>query len=302
MKNAVIEGETYLCEWSKSGRRFLLSVIAKPEWNTSGPSFEKAESKLLELIEEKTGDLRPNFEYNPDRPKEVIQAKFEGCGLVAISGANDSEDFVGNAGELFTGGICPACKNGVGERTEVSLRISGQLPAKSDGAFVRVRITRPFVSFSIEIFSSEFVAALSAKEKRRFKWLAVEAEEKSGVKFFEPVSRPLANKVLPKNLFPERNRLLEDGMFCQECGRTELQGIPQGGGGIYTFLREDDLPKPVPSCFQVGQVGSLELCTTKTRWARLRGKKGTRRIMSRQVGIVKNDWVKTNPKLRELAK
>ncbi len=302
MKNSDIEGETYLCEWSKSGRQFLISIISRPGWNASGASFEEAESKLLNLVEEKTGDLRPNFEYQPDRPKEVIQAKFEGIGIVAISGASDSEDFAGNAERLFSGGICPACKNGVGERTDVLLKVSGRLPAKSDGAFVRVRIAGPFVSFSIQIFSSEFMAAISTEEKRRFRWLAVEAEKDSGATFFEPVSTPLADKVIPKNLFREQDRIQEDGIFCQECRRSELQGIPQGGGGIYTFLCEDDLPRPIPSCFQAGQVGALELCMTKIRWADLRGKKGTRRMMSRQVGMVKSKWVNPNPKFQVLAK
>jgi hypothetical protein len=297
-----IEGETYLCNWSKSGRKFLITIVGKSEWNASGASFEEAEAELTDLIERKTGDLRPNFEYEPERPGEVIQAKFEGCGILAVSGANDSEDFAGKAEELFTGGICPACRNGVGKRTGVSLRISGQPPLKTDGAFVRVRIGGPFVSFTLQIFSAEFMAALSKEERGRFEWLPVESEKKSGGIFFEPISRPLADKVMPKNLFQEKNRLQDDGICCQKCGRKELLGIPKGGGGIYTFLCEDDLPRPIPSCFQAGQVGALELCMLKTRWVDLKGGKGTRRIMSRQVGMVKSDLVNRSPMLEVVAK
>jgi hypothetical protein len=295
------EGETYLCEWKKTGKEFRVSVIATPDWRASDASFEEAEGELLNVIEQATGDLRPNCEYEPERPKGVIQAKYEGCGIVAVSGANDAEDFIGNPEELFSGGVCPVCKSGFGARTEVPLKISTQLPANSDGAFVRVRVAGPFVSFSIEIFSSEFLNALSTEERARFKWLPVEGAKKTKKVFFEPVSQPLANKVMPKGLFQEKDRLQSDGIYCQKCQRRELRGIPQGGG-IYTFLCADDLPAALPSCFQVGQAAALEFCMTKNRWSDLVGKSGTRRIMSRQVGIVKMDWVNPNPKLEMLSK
>jgi hypothetical protein len=223
--------------------------------------------------------------------------EFEGYGIVAISGANDSEDFVGNAGELFVGGICPACRHGIGDRTEMPLVTSCQLPADSDGGFVRIRIAGPHVTFSIYIFSSDFMAILSAEERRQFKWLPVKAGAKSKKSFFEPVSRALMDEVVPKGLFSESERLQPDGFHCQKCGRKTLCGIPQGGGGIYTFVSEADLPESLPTCFQIGQSGNLTFCMTKKRWKMLAGKQGTKRLMSRQVGIVKANKVNPNPLL-----
>jgi len=225
----------------------------------------------------------------------VVAAKFEGVGIVSVS-PNDVHDFVGDPGLLFSCGICPDCRRGVGERTEVPLRVSWKLPSNSDGGIVRIRIGGPFPVMSIRIFSSDFTEALSAQERQRFKWQPVESVEKSKKKFFEPISLPLARKVMPKGLFREKDRLQPDGFCCKKCGRKEVTAV-QGSAGIIAFISEANLPKPLPSCFQFGQVASLVFCMTKSRWSELRGKPGTKRLLSNQVGVVKKGWVNPTPLL-----
>ncbi len=301
MKTKEIEGAVYLCEWSKDGKKFQIRVRDNTKWSVEGTSFEEAEARLLEIMNEATGDMQPCFEYRPEPPKGVIQKRFEGPGIVVVSGANDPLDFAGDPAELFVGGICPVCKKGIGKRTKIPL-IVRQLPRASDGATVRIRVSSPFVSFAIPIYSSQFIESLNPQERRHFEWLPVVSLTKAKTPFSEPISTPLVPMVMPKGLFNEKDRLQPDGFCCENCGRKELAGIPQGGGGIYTFVSEAALPQPLPSCFQVGQTGSLELCMPRKRWDELVGKPGTRRLMSRQVGVVKRSWVNPNPNLEVLPK
>ena len=294
------EGTVYLCDWRKVGSSFEIRVRARPDWNATGSSFAEAELNLIWLLEKANRDLQPCFEYQPEPPKEAVQARFEGPGIVAVSGANDPLDHVGAVEELFAGGICSICKNGIGERTRKPLAVH-QFPKAADGAFVRIRMAGPFGNMSIEIFSQEFTNALTPEERCRFNWIPVEAGKKSERKFFEPLGSPLVTRIMPKGLFSEAERLQPDGFHCRKCGRLQLAGIPQRSGGIYTFISEADLPKPVPSCFQVGYPAGLEFCMTKERWNALVGKPGTRRLLSRPVGVVKKNWINPNPQLESLS-
>jgi hypothetical protein len=296
MKDKSTEGAVYLCDWQQSESTFEIRVRHKPEWKTIGESFLDAESRLLELLEAVTGDLQPCLEYQLSPPQDSVRARFEGPGLVAISGANDPLDYTGLAEELFSGGICSICRKGIGERSRKPLAVR-EFPKASDGAFVRVKVAGPFGNINFEIFSKEFLDSLSPEEKDRFLWLPVQAV-KSKREFFEPLSAPLVPSVMPKGLFAEAERLQPDGFLCRKCGRAQLSGIPQGGGGIYSFISEADLPPELPSCFQIGQEGALYFCMPKIRWSSLVGKPGTNRLMSRQVGVVRKGWVNAKPMLQ----
>ena len=295
--STVREENVYLCSWRTINKRVEIQVL-KHNWVVLGDSFEDAESQLIDLISNATGDLQPCFEYDPEPPKDAVQARFDG-GILAVSGANNPLDFLGNPEKLFADGICKVCKFGKGERLEVPLIIS-RLPTDSDAGYVRVRLNGPYGNMNLQIYSERFVENLVAKERQRFRWIAVETEQKSKQPFFEPVSASVIPMILPKGLFKEEKRLQPDGFHCGACGRKQLAGIPQGSGGIYSFISEDAIPKPNPSCFQIGQFANLYFCMTRERWQELRGKPGTKRLMSRQIGVVKKSWVNSDPKLNFL--
>jgi len=292
------EGTVYLCRWRKADDSFEIEAAGNPKWRTIGNSFEDAESQLIFLLQETNGDFQPCFEYIPEPPKNVIRLRFEGLGIVGVSGANDFEDFVGEAEELFERGICEICKIGIGNRTERHLLIN-QYP-KGDGGYVRIRLGGFYGDMKFQIFSLEFVNALSLVERDRFSWIPVDSDRGSKRKFFEPISAPVAERIMPKGLFPEKERLQSDGFFCAKCRRTQLVGIPQGAAGLFSFISEADLPTPLPSCFQIGQTANLEFCMSKKRWEELKGKLGTNRLTSRQIGIAKKNWVNLHPKLQVL--
>lgn len=299
MKTLPDEGGVYVCNWIKRGNSFEIQIQEEPELKVRAASLLEAEQQLIDLVEEALGDLQPCFEYVPPLPKESVTKKFEGTGIVAVSGANDPLDYVGHPDELFTGGICSVCKKGIGTRTDKTLRVS-IIPNPTDGAFVRIRVAVPFAEMSVEIFSEAFVQALTPKARNRFQWLPVESEKKTTIKLFEPISVPVVNRILPKGLISAKERLQPDGFKCRRCGRLQLQGIPQGAAGIYSFVEQDCLPDPLPSCFQIGQTAALEFCFQNKTWTELVGKPGTKRLLSRQVGIVKRNQAQTKPDLRIL--
>lgn len=292
------EGSVYVCDWRQTGKHFEIQVRGNEKWLASASSFEEAEAKLLDLIGDASGDMQPCFEYDPDPPKEAVQARFDG-GIVGVSGANDPLDFSGNAEELFTEGICKVCKFGKGERGNSPLLV-GQFPNGSDGGFVRIRLGGPYGNMNVQIYSEQFIESLDPSEKRQFRWIPVEAAKKSKRKFLEPLSLSLIPLVMPKGLFSEAKRLQQDGFHCHACGRKQLAGIPQGSGGIFSFVSEAALPRPIPSCFQIGQSANVHFCMTKERWKLLRGTPGAKRLMSRQIGVVKKNWINPNPKLQDL--
>lgn len=300
MKKLLEEGGVYLCDWKKRGKSFEIQVRGKPQLKVAAPSIVDAEFALMELIHDVVGDMQPCFEYDPPLPKEAVQKKFEGIGIVAVSGGNDSFDYVGKPDELFTGGVCHVCKKGIGARTQKVLQLS-TTPKATDGGSVSIRVAGPWPEMHIEIFSEDFVKALTPEERGRFKWLPVEPAGKSKKSFFEPISVPLTDRVLPSVVISPEDRIEADGFNCRNCGRVQLWGIPHGGGGIiFRFVAEDALPNPLPSCFQIGQMADLKFCFRKERWAELVGKPGTKRFLSGQVGIVKRNQVNTNPEMQIL--
>jgi hypothetical protein len=293
------EGAVYVCEWRSSRKTYQMQILGRPEWSAGGRSFEEAEANILEVIEDATGDMQPCLEYKPEPPKAAVCRRFARPGIVAVSGGNDPLDHMGDLQGLFSGGVCAVCRRGIGKRTNAPLAIE-RPPRKSDGGFVRLWPLGPFGSMSVQVFSASFIEALATDKRARFEWVRVESKGRSEQPFYEPLSPPLAEKVMPRGLFSEAERLQPDGFHCQHCGRKELTGIPQGGAGLYTFISLAAIPDPPPPCFQIGQPGALEFCMTSSRWAQMVGKRGTSRLLSRQVGVVPRRWINCSPLLEPL--
>jgi hypothetical protein len=299
MSRIDLDGGVYLCAWTKARGIYKLSVVKRPELRAEAKDFAEAEELLVEAIHDEVGDMQPCLEYQEPPPKGVVQAKFEGPGIVSVGGSNDFLECVGELDGLFDGGLCPLCRHGIGARTDAPLVVEG-FASGSDGAFVTIGQRGSWGRGRHQIFSAEFRAALDPQDAGRFEWIPVESKRKSKRKFFEPVSPPVAPHVLPAGLSPESKRIQPDGFSCGKCGRKQLAGIPKGGDGIFKFVSAQDLPAVLPGCFQTGLPADLDFTMTKEKWKTLVGQPGTKRLMSGQVGVVPAGSAIATPQLELL--
>jgi hypothetical protein len=201
------------------------------------------------------GNLTPGVEYVPSPPKSSVLKRFKGPGIVKLNG-NEVADVFPDYSYLFTEGICGLCKRGRGDRTKFPLRFEIHGVRGADGIFVRFQSRGPYGIMRFSVFSQEFIDSLGEEETSGVEWIPVEVTNKSKKKYFERFSKPLASQIMPAGLFIESERLQEDGFLCEECGRTELVGIPQGGGGISTFISAGVLCRT--NCLRASKWGRLQ--------------------------------------------
>lgn len=61
-----------------------------------------------------------------------------------------------------------------------------------------------------------------------------------------------------------------------------------------------DLPSPAPPCFFVGSPIDTRLCIPRDRWEQLRGRPGTRKLLSSRLAVVDESRIERNPDLPTL--
>jgi hypothetical protein len=57
------------------------------------------------------------------------------------------------------------------------------------------------------------------------------------------------------------------------------------------------LPHPLPHVFTISDLNDLQLCATPQRWARMVEQPGTRGMLSRRIGVARQEKVIRNPEL-----
>lgn len=281
----------FICQWAKKKAGYEMRVDSLG-LKVIGATFEDAEGEILDLIPDLTGKIIVGLEFQPAAPKTAITAKFGEPGIVLLS-SNDPADMYPDFSYLYTEGVCGSCNRGKGERNREPMRLDAY--SSGDAIFVRFRSRWSYGHMSVTIFSEDFINCLRKEEASGIDWIPVEVTRKKKKKYFEPISRPIVPQVMPAGLFNESERLQPDAFFCEECGRHELIGLPQGGGGIGTLVDGRALPTVLPSLFHIGQTADLSFCMPKQRWQEILGQPGTKNIVTLQVGVVKGGRISKHP-------
>lgn len=264
-----IEGNVYLCDWAKRGKKFLITLQQDSNISVAGQDFDEAEEMMWELLCEKFGDGEAVVEYVKPLPKSAFQKKYGIPEILSVSG-NGGHGRLLNEGEVLISRICEVCKRTLSQRTK-AIAEWDYLP-NSDGA----------VSFKTgigDIYSEDFLSLFSDEEKSNLSLIPVRGPEKTRKRFFELLpGNPKANYVgVPR--FPG---LLNKR--CETCKSFRFTYLHNND--LFQFIARRDLPEKISGLFVIGDSKSVNLCMTRERYQKIVGKKGTKDIMSRQIWVV----------------
>jgi hypothetical protein len=299
-----MEGQVFLCTWSRSGSRYRVWVSDRPALSAEDDAFDGADEALANAICGATGDGESVREYDPPRPREGRSGLL--FRLALISG--ERRGFIENPAELFDEDYCPQCKHPRGNRTVAPLRLARVEPGRNGGY---ARLEPPaFAGPLMNFFSEAFVACLRPDERSQFQWRPVQMPSKSKERFVEPVR---ANVQIPFVSLPgvaatlwKQPSLIDKKKHtlwrCDTCGRIQQPLYWYRMASLPSFyVNVADLPEPLPTCIGVGDPEYPSLCFTAERWSELVKLEHARGLVSTDVGVVAPSLVDPMPAVRSLA-
>jgi len=291
MTKTSVEGRVFVCSWKRVGKRYRVWVKSRPKLAAEGRTFTEADEALWSAIIVATGDGENSREYEPRAPVDAGLEQFLQPALVALIG----DDVVRvNAGGEYEGARCETCGQVAGRRSDKPL-FADYLEPGFDAGFVIVRHP-PFAARRQYIFSSEFLQLLRPAERKRFAWRKVERSKRAKRTFYELLDADVIVETVGVTGLP---RVGKSGWRCEGCGFRILPHYVDWGWPYWVCA--PDLPRRMPSCFGVRHNGDLAFCCTVERWRGMVGKRGTRGILSYEVGVVPPERCEREPKLRSVA-
>jgi len=278
---SVAEGKIYSCNWVSEHGGFRLWLDRHPEIAGVDRSFDRAYRRLWSQICEKYGDGEAQLEFVTELPDSGLLSKFGGQAIVKIVG-NASAEGPLNFAQCYTGGVCHFCGHPLGERNTTTGTYSAIPPGA--GSFTAAAF--------LHLFSEPFIGLLRPDERSGLRFLPVAPARKSPPrKYFELVGDPIAGYVGVRNL----ERLI--GSQCPECDGRRY-GYYVRDFPIHEFVARADLPKPLPSCFAIGDTrAGLLLCMTAQRWRELAKRPERKGLIAEPIGIVEDRDLERTPKL-----
>lgn len=186
--------------------------------------------------------------------------------------------------------ICPSCRHGRGERTEVAMRVDNA-PRRVDAGWIRAAGFHDH----IRLFSERFLKLLTTEERAHLEFRPITMPPGARREFYELRGRPDVPFVGVRGMDA-------DGLECVECGHRSLRVLDprlmDEGLHLTRFVCAEDLPKSLATCFTVGGGNNLELCVGRERWDALRGHPHARGIMSERLGVVPESECERSPRIR----
>ena len=300
--DGAMEHGVYICSWNRSPDGFTLWVKSRPHVRASASTYNEAEERLIEAIQNAGGAMHAVFEFDPPLPNSALENKYSNPEIYLICGDDsfetdaprrtpfeshqELEERLRWLDAFYDRPVCRKCKYPFGRRNIKPVTLT-YAPSKYDGAFG---------SFGTDggpnhqIVSEEFLALLTPDEMRRLEFQPT--LRKKGRKFFELVGPegPPRVAVVGENI---------GGWQCSQCEHRTL-GHRLDTMAFNSLIARSDLPTPLHGVFAVGAFPEIKLAVTASRWKELLGKKGTRGFCSRQLGVVPDDEVVRSPELPTL--
>lgn len=265
------EGGVYLCGWKATGQGYLVWLEKRPALRCEAGTIEEATTLLADRICGELGDGEAVLEFDPPVPQKASTERFYRDDFVTVC-PNSHFELRNAPAALFTGGVCRECGHAVGPRTETP--ISAVIESGVDAAFFyRLQLA------SFLLVSAEFLALLTKAERQQFEARPVQLPPKRRKRFFE---------IIPQFSVPPCGvaGLTASGWKCSTCGYRSLNHEEFGWSAVSGAVCRKDFPSPRPQSFFVGSPNEVWLCMPRRRWLGLRGKPGTRGLMTYPVPVV----------------
>jgi hypothetical protein len=298
-----MEHNVYLCSWSRSTSGYALWVQARPQIHADGATYREAEERLLAAIQDAGGAMQAVLEFDPPLPKSTLETKYTDPEVLLICGDDRFEtdaarpqpfeteaerhERLKGIDVFFQAPVCRKCKYASSPRSEKPLSVTCA-PSRYDGAFGHVGHE---AGTTIQLLSEEFIGLLSPEERRHLEFRPVKRSARAR-KFHELIgpSGPPFVAVADMKV---------SGWRCPQCDHRTW-GYWSEGLSIDSFVARSDLPRSPQGVFTVGVLPEVQLAATAERWHELVGRKGTRGIVSRLLGVVPDREVVRLPELPPL--
>jgi hypothetical protein len=283
-----MEDGVYVSSWSRSRDGFTLWVKSRPRIRASAPTYDEAEERLIEAIQDNGGATVAVLEFDPPLPKSRRDGKYSSPEIYLIGGderfetdaprwkwsesAQEKEERLRWLDGFYEKPVCRNYKYTSNRRSDrpVTLAYAG---GRYDGAFGCLGTDG---GPSHQIVSEEFLALLTKGEKRGLEFQPTILKGRR--KFFELVGPEGAPHVGVRGIN-------SSGRRCAQCHHwTWGLGIKEMA--IQSFVARSDLPGDLPGVFTVGTFPEVEPAVTGVRWKDIVGRKGTRGFVSRLLGVV----------------
>lgn len=259
--------KTFLCNWSQDSQGFSLWLSDAPDVKVRGRNLVECRDVMQGLIEDRYGDIDATVELIGGQPGTL--AKYFKPEIRAItwdSGATLKMPVE----EVFEGGVCSTCGNGIGRRTGSPLRVV-KLPSDADA--IQVGRT-PLSGYSERLLRTLGLFEMSEFELRP---IATLPRFEGPIAFFEVVPTGEVN------VKPVAVSGLRDGLTawrCESCGSMDINYETDG-----TFVRltsASSLSRSPHSCFVLWKT----LCVPGDRWRSARKALEIERISAEPIGVI----------------
>lgn len=279
-----MEEAVYICSWERRAKNYEIRVVGHPKFNAEGKTLQDAEDALIDVVRETGGAMTPVFEYLNPWPRSALERRFSSPQLVLIAGNDRLEtDLDGlphpetlakleairsRVDGLYQSPVCRPCGFSSSPRNSVP-HLVRYVNSKYDGAFGGWGARS-------NLYSEEFLDLLLPAEREPLELLQVNRTSGSR-KFYELVgpSGPEFVGVAGLNV---------TGWQCAACGHREW-GYWIKGLSYSRFIASSAIQSVHLSVFTVGLQPNVCLAVTAQRWADLVGRRGTRGIVSEQLGV-----------------
>jgi len=296
-----MEHAVYICSWSRSRSGFRLWIKSRPHICAEGATYSEAEERFIRVIREAGGAIQAVMEFDPPLPKSALETKYSTPEIYRIVGddrfettvrrarpyATEDEvgDYLRTLDEFYQSPVCRKCQHPASARSDKPLTLT-YAPSRYDGAFGAVG---DGPGAMVQVFSEEFLGLLKSEERERLR--------------FRPVIRNARARRFYELLGPEGPPEIAvaglelAGWRCSHCN-YRTWGYWVKGLSINSFVSRSDLPPFLPGVFTIGAPPEVELAVTAERWKEMVGRKGTRGVTSRQIGVVPDHKVIRVPELK----
>ena len=270
-----MEGNVYICSWKKKGRKYIICYVHDETISGLGSTIEEAEEGILENICLRFGDGEAVLEYDKPLPKTDFEKKYGKPGIVSISG-NDGFSNLLNSEMLPDRPVCPLCKR----KRFVPMPVTPEYEKLCSSDGVTMGDLGP-------VFSDHFFSLFAKNELEKLNLRKIKGLKRYKRDFFEVLGKPDLHCVG----FKEFPGLLNNK--CKHCGIGCSTYLYQNE--MYNFVAADDLPKPLPSIFLIGdEHDEIHVCLPLDKYYELQKKAGMKNICSRRIWIAPKEKVVRN--------
>lgn len=265
------EGRTYIVQTRRAGDGIEAFLVVRPATRVKGGSLAEIEEALRELVLTWFGDGEAAFEFvETDAPHDDDRSAW-----LVLSPNGVVDTLAPSDAELFDGGVCPACRSALGERTK-TIRTIDARGLREHIAYVRSQSSLRYAT-AVDAF---FLDALSTAERGSLATLPLTYSVRRRSPLFELVRSSPVRAAMVRERDPT-------GWRCASCGSVAY-GYYENGRPVVFVSASQLLAERSEVVAIEDDARVVGLAVSKRRWRELVSK-GVKCVSSQLVLVADNE-------------